>query len=175
MILNHIRIGGIDVEMPVSMDIHTFLAQQGFLYNFTYEDMDFDVAEQANFIFAVGAKNLHVQFGLVATGMLKALLYRSPTFSAIGTEIPSIPFNGVKAKGMLSKIYQGGTITTLGLQLGNGRRVFGYSQGASQISGALDSDVPFILTANTNYLVKLTTLDDNTKYEFSGDIFEEDL
>lgn len=102
-----------------------------------------------------GAQSFHLRFDGSSSGDSTIRFYESATFSAAGTAVTMSNHNRTSAKTFVGTVTSGPTITATGTQLNGTDYVAGGTKNQS-VGGSGGYANEFILSLNTNYLIRFT-------------------
>ncbi len=162
-------------RMPISMSDKHYLVHEGKMFTASYSNTDLDIATPQKLLIKIGSKDLHYNADLSGLGgVVTFTVYKSPTITNDGTEIPFYNNNGDSSNTLLTKLYHTPTTTANGTQDGAPRVALGSAQGAARAGTTISSGAERILKANTNYLAIISTNTDNSLWSYVIEAYEED-
>jgi hypothetical protein len=157
----------------VASSIAEYKARQGLLFYSEFFDADLDDVESITFLMTSGAKKLFIAFSIEALGpRVDVAGYESPTFSANGTEIVPLNFNRSVSSSLLTKVYNGPTVSVDGTQFID-RHILSSATGVNMVLSGVSSMIFRELKSNTSYIFRISPTGDNTVLSGIVFLFEE--
>ncbi len=115
------------------------------------------VATPRDYLFRTGStKDIHLVFGVVASGAAKIELYEGATISGVGTPVPTFRMNRQTVKSTEALIFHTPTIGADGSriqQLYNAGTGAGGNQSGGQV--AAHDDAEWLLKRSTDYIIRI--------------------
>ncbi len=167
----------VEADMP-SVDQRV---QAGDLYRNAVK-MDIASDSSAYLLIKVGTKDLHINFDIAVDGDTQVEIYLSPTVSANGTREYSGNFNfNYITRVAEAELYRDPTVTNEGVYLANvwafggaGTNVWGTNPATATRASVSTTPTEVVLTANTDYLLKINNFSGRLLQAFYVSSFHEE-
>lgn len=146
------------------------IVHEGLMWELYYENLALP-AGPTYFLIKTGTLPFHAIIRLEGTGRIKVDTLKSPTITSNGT--PWIPtnYNEKNQVALGALAFTGPTVSTEGTPKIS-KTIFGATQGNSTLSSSFNSGVERVFSENSNFLLKVTTVDTNPWFRMSFDFYE---
>lgn len=173
---------GIDVPKDpttgavVTESLDAAASNTGKLFGFSIYDNDVDIAGPIEILYKVGAKNVHLKRVVQSIGgTVQIIVYKNPTIATEGDGTPVDIYNQDNASGNtpLVTVFTSPTTTDDGDQCFETSTMLGSAANVTLALSTLTDDASRVLTANTNYLVRVSAIADNTIVDYAVQFYED--
>jgi hypothetical protein len=160
----------------VKTSLEAAASNNGNLFGFSVYNNNVDIAGPLEILYKVGAKNVHLKRFLQSIGgTVQIIVYKDPTIAAEGDGDAVDIYNqdNVSANTPLVTVFTSPTTTDDGDQCFETSTMLGSAANVTLALSTLTDDASRVLTANTNYLVRVSAIADNTIVDYAVQFYED--